>query len=608
MLVSCVMLVGFVPGVSAQSVAAGSQVLYVDGSAVGPTHDGSGWCSGFLEVHEALAVAVAGSVIRVAGGTYHPDSSGLADPRDATFTLMSGVVIEGGYAGCGEVDPDLRDWVQFETILSGDLLDNDGPVDEFRGCCRATFAKGCANGSCEALVCAVESNCCSLQWQNSCVALAESLCPTLCAERDDNALHVVTGSGVDATAVLDGFVVSNGQADRDPFGAGGQDGAGMVALVGSPTISNCTFRDNDAKQLGGGVFLEDSVSSFVGCTFDNNTARNYFTEGDGSGGGAYIVGGGPVFSECLFTRGRIDDFGNGAGISATGAALRVLDSWFEGNIGEGLGAGISAAGEVVVERCVFLSNWSGVSVNGLGAGYIRDSMIIGNEGSGAFLQTGEMTNTVVAGNYGVGFGTAFGQALVANCTIVGNMAFGAAGGLVASNGGEMSVVNSIVWGNKMWASPDPVHAQIGFSQFSSGTIMVSNCDVEGGLDAVDEGIGTLVWGAGNIDADPLFLDPLGADGLARTEDDDFRLGVFSPCMDAGDNASVPAGLLFDLVGAPRIVDGDMVGGDRVDMGAYETPPFPPIPALSGAWLVALIFGLGIAAAKIQRRRAESLGV
>ena len=51
-----------------------------------------------------------------------PDGSG---DRDATFELVSGVALRGGYAGFGAPDPDVRDIARFQTILSGDLAGND---------------------------------------------------------------------------------------------------------------------------------------------------------------------------------------------------------------------------------------------------------------------------------------------------------------------------------------------------------------------------------------------------------------------------------------------------------------------------------------------------
>ena len=71
-------------GLIGLAVLAGSvsaqTVLYVDCDATDPP-DGSSWCTAYRTLDEALAVAGADMVIRVADGTYTPDPSGLADPR-----------------------------------------------------------------------------------------------------------------------------------------------------------------------------------------------------------------------------------------------------------------------------------------------------------------------------------------------------------------------------------------------------------------------------------------------------------------------------------------------------------------------------------------------
>jgi len=96
-------------------------IIYVDVHATGPVFDGSTWCSAYRQLYEALAVATAGTTIRVADGIYKPNTTGLADPRTATMTLIGGVTLEGGYAGCDAPDPDERNIELFRSTISCDL-------------------------------------------------------------------------------------------------------------------------------------------------------------------------------------------------------------------------------------------------------------------------------------------------------------------------------------------------------------------------------------------------------------------------------------------------------------------------------------------------------
>ncbi|MHC4558298.1 MAG: hypothetical protein ACYS80_13455, partial [Planctomycetota bacterium] len=147
------------------------KVIYVDDNAAG-AHNGSSWTDAYPCLQNALVDVVSGDEIRVAQGTYKPDRHLVISPRlgsqiqssgdrTAMFQLISSVTIKGGYAGFSETDPHTRDIKLYETILSGDLNGNDG---------------------------------------------------TNFTNNGDNSYHVVTGSGTDATAVLDGFTVTGGNA------------------------------------------------------------------------------------------------------------------------------------------------------------------------------------------------------------------------------------------------------------------------------------------------------------------------------------------------------------------------------------------------------------
>jgi hypothetical protein len=106
------------------------------------------------------------------------------------------------------------------------------------------------------------------------------------------------------------------------------------------------------------------------------------------------------------------------------------------------------------------------------------------------------------------------------------------------------------------------------------------------LDAIYLDRSTVVWEESAIDADPLYRNPGYWDDNGTPDDntDDFwvtgdhQLRPGSPCIDAGDNDVVPAGVTTDLAGDPRFVDDvDTLDSGNgvppiVDMGAYEFVP------------------------------------
>ncbi|MHC4559715.1 MAG: choice-of-anchor Q domain-containing protein, partial [Planctomycetota bacterium] len=151
-------------------------------------------------------------------------------------------------------------------------------------------------------------------------------------------------------------------------------------------------------------------------------------------------------------------------------------------------------------------------------------------------------------DYGGGLSNNDSSPALTNCTFTGNSAPN--GNALACNsqrqrrGSTISLINCILWdgGNEIWNN-------------DSSIFIVSYSDVRGG------------WpGEGNIDAEPLFIDPLGSDNIPGTEDDDLRLAPDSPCIDSGDPGYVPEPNETDLDGNRRIIKG------RIDMGAYEFQP------------------------------------
>jgi hypothetical protein len=275
--------------------------IYVDADSLtdGP---GDSWATAYHHLQDALAAAGSGDEIRIAAGTYRPDES-TANPtgtgdRAAAFSLINGVSIYGGYAGYGAGDPDLRDIELYETILSGDLAENDGPG-------------------------AFENN-------------------------DENARHIFyhpAGTSLGSTAVLGGVTVTGGNAD----GSGSHGyGGGMYNNNSSPTVSNCTFSGNSsAMQAGGGMYNNNSSPTVSNCTFSGNSA--YF------GGGMCNFSSSPTVSNCTFS-GNAAAYGGGmynANISST-----VSNCTFSGNSAQYDGGGMynAVSSSTVVSNCVLWGN------------------------------------------------------------------------------------------------------------------------------------------------------------------------------------------------------------------------------------------------------------
>ncbi len=117
------------------AASARGQWIFVDDSAP-PGGDGRSWDSPFNDLQDALDLASAtsdgwGTYIRLAQGTYKPGHgsgdrmSSFHVDRRTVGSAMS-IQIQGGYAGYGAQDPNLRD-AAFVSVLSGDLRGDDTP-------------------------------------------------------------------------------------------------------------------------------------------------------------------------------------------------------------------------------------------------------------------------------------------------------------------------------------------------------------------------------------------------------------------------------------------------------------------------------------------------
>jgi len=242
-----------------------------------------------------------------------------------------------------------------------------------------------------------------------------------------------------------------------------------------------------------------------------------------------------------------------------------------------------------IVNCILFGNTSAIpnpSGSSYGGGMANDTS------SPRVINCVFRNNRVLGWGGGGGMGNFYSShPQVFSSTFYGNDASGGAypgSGIYNSEDSSSTITNCIFWGN--------THGQ-GDARQIYGNAVVNYSLVQGGW--------TGMGGAGNISADPRFVDPDGPDNIVGTPDDDLRLRAGSPAIDAGDNA--PVTVLADLDGSPRFVDdsstSDTGNGTPpiVDMGAYEFEG-TPIPTLSEWGLVVMMLVLLTAGTAIIRRR------
>jgi hypothetical protein len=304
------------------ATAQADPIRYVDDDAL-PGGDGASWETAFRFLQDALSASSRGDLetaeIHIAQGFYVTDrdeaNPGGTGDRLATFQLINGVALKGGYAGLGAEDPDQRDLAAFETVLSGDLLGDDGNAYGNYG---------------------------------------------------ENSYHVVTGTGTDATAVLDGVTLRSGNADEAPTGDPNGRGGGLHIEGGSPLVNRCTFFKNQGKWGAAAATLYEGRPTFTECRFVDNHA-----------------------------------LGQAGALSSSGDGAIMIDCTIEQNVAEFGGGGIKNGGTLTLLRCT-----------------LTDNVTIDSHGGALYTHAGgiwapsascEIANSIVWGNtpYDLEYGSTF---------------------------------------------------------------------------------------------------------------------------------------------------------------------------------------------------------
>lgn len=234
------------------------------------TGNGTSWDNSLGSLTEALNVATEGTQIWVANGIYAPQG----DDRNATFNIPNGVQVFGGFTGT-ESSVEQRDLQNNRSVLTGEIA-KPGIMD--------------------------------------------------------NAFTVVTFEKVNATTQLDGFIISEGNANSDDSNVSGARCGGGMYVDGTkgastPVIQNCVFEKNFGRD-GAAVYNNgrggESSPTFVNCVFQNNEA--------GLDGGAIYNDGrkngksNPLLSNCTFERNMGTYGGAICNATETGACNLVMEN------------------------------------------------------------------------------------------------------------------------------------------------------------------------------------------------------------------------------------------------------------------------------------------
>ena len=153
----------------------------------------------------------------------------------------------------------------------------------------------------------------------------------------------------------------------------------------------------------------------------------------------------------------------------------------------------------------------------------------------------------------------FSSPSITNNTISGNFASNKGGGIYCSYDCQLTITNSILWDNAAIIGPELYVISTSYPSI----ITVSYSDIMGGQSScyVDPGC-TLNWGAGMIDADPLFV--TGPQGDYYLSQIAAGQAQDSPCVDTGDPAST---MIIGTTRTDEIQDSGVV-----DMGFHYPIP------------------------------------
>jgi parallel beta-helix repeat protein len=523
--------------------ASADNIRYVTPGGNG-SNDGSTWANASDDLQAMIDAVYASAgpdekIVHVAAGTYKPKykpgstgaSTSAAGDRDCTFILRPGVILRGGYAGSGEYIDDPIRQARFnadgtvknsthETILSGDIgtpgLDSDNAY-------HVVLAVGIPDGSSTVL----DGFTITGGYANGGGNLTVN----------SNNIPRVNGGGMCnwySSPELRNVTIKNNQS---PGTGTAGTGGGMYNNNSSPVLNAVTISSNTASKAGGGMYNNWSSPELTDVTVSGNSV-SATTSGDGMGGGIFNGdNSAPVLNRVRIIGNTANNTGtlganrgNGGGMYNSSSSPKLINVVISGNTAARTGTGTNTG----AGGGIYNVSSSPVLINVLVSGN-RAS----NSGGGIYVEDSssspELTNVTMAGNY-----ASYGGAITC-----------------ADSANNLTVTNSLIWGN-VAGSNYP-----GINKAGGGAPSISYSLVQGESGGSD---GNLV---GNTD--PRFVTLDAADSTTAKPGGDYQLQSGSPVINQGDDSSylTARGNIPNFTGEKDLAGGNRKTGAQIDMGAYE---------------------------------------
>lgn len=333
--------VQLVPEIAIQQIPPYGVLLVQKGTPDG--EDGLTWATAFDWLSAALEVAEPGQEIWVAAGTHAMPYFG----PNTGFELVDGVAVYGGFSG-SEI---LREQRNPDPETNGTVLSADRLVDD------ANFGS-----------------------------------------TGDNSVHVVMGSDLSDTTVLDGFTLQGGN------GVGDDNQGGGLRLENSNALLRNLIVEGNTSLFGGGIYLEGGSPQLSSVIVRSNSSN--------AGGGVMVSGGMPQFDQVFVLGNRAAE--GGGFYFGSGAEPTITNSVIAGNISP-FGAGIHSVESTPSLRYVTISgneagNRGGALNSVTSVPFLENCILWGNTAptdpqiSGTPINPLSSDNTI-EGGYLVGTGT-----------------------------------------------------------------------------------------------------------------------------------------------------------------------------------------------------------